>query len=473
MAAELSTWQSPETPVAPFWHRMPKFFLFPAQPAPLARVAATALAVAIAAWIFGRNVFTSPGIGTLVLLLAVLIASVVIARYGFLVIERTAAGYLSPKQYPEFGEQGSPYRPCKMFAILAGVPVLIVVASGLLKSALLLVLLLVAFALLLPASTIVLTMTDSLIEAVNPARCLKIARKIGKPYLVLCLFLLLLMLSSQQAADLVLPNLVGSQLEAQAEKVKQGASPQVLVAGIARTFAIGMFVTAFIANYFFVLMCALLGYVMYQYAGALGVSVVGPGEARTLGRISSAEHQRRARDALIGQMVAAGEIKEAIETLSSDLRDRPNDLSLHGRLHKLLLIEGAAVRIEDHTERYLELLLKTDNAREALPLVAAAFARKADYQPRNPSHVVPLARGALAAGKMKLATQLVRGFDKRYPMHADVPNVYLLGAQLMQHSGAPPAQALGVLKHLIGQFPRHPAAVEAKRMVERLGHGDQ
>jgi hypothetical protein len=215
-------------------------------------------------------------------------------------------------------------------------------------------------------------------------------------------------------------------------------------------------------------MCCLIGYTMYQYADELGVSVVGPGDARTIGRISSAEHERRTRDALIGQVVAAGEIREAIDMLNADLREKPNDLSLHGRLHKLLLIEGATPRIEDHAERYIELLVKTDNAREALPLVEAAFARRADYEPRKLELVVPLARGALAASKPKLAAQLIRGFDKRHRMHPDIPHIYLIGAQVMLEGGAPRAQATQMLEFLLSKYPDHPAAVEAKRLAERL-----
>lgn len=462
-----TTWQSPEAPVTPFWRRMPKFFLFPAAKPSLLRLVATSFAFGIAGWILGRSLFTSPFFGLLILLLVGLGTAVFLARYGFLVIERTAAGYLRPEHYPEFAEQGSPLRPYKMFLVMVVVPILIIVISGIFTSPVLMVLLFIAFALLLPASCMVMTMTDSFFDSINPTRCLEVARKIGKPYLALCLFLLLLLISSQQAADLFLPRF-GTQMQAHAKTMAAGGNPQEIAAGIGRTLGFGLFVLSFIGNYFFVLMCALIGYTMYQYADVLGVSVVGPGEARTLGRISSKEHERRTRDALIGQMVAAGEIKEAIDMLNSDLRDKPSDLSLHARLHKLLLIEGSTPRIEDHAERYIELLVKTDNAREALPLVEAAFKRRADYEPRTLELVVPLGRAALGASKPKLAAQLIRGFDKRHKMHPDIPHIYLLGAQLMLEGGAPRTQAIQMLQHLVGKFPDHPAAVEAKRLADRL-----
>ncbi|MCK6428037.1 MAG: hypothetical protein L6Q72_02980, partial [Burkholderiaceae bacterium] len=191
------------------------------------------------------------------------------------------------------------------------------------------------------------------------------------------------------------------------------------------------------------------------------------GEVATTGRVSSREHQRRMRDAMIGQMVAAGEIREAIDTLNDDLRDRPSDLALHARLHKLLLIEGSAPRIEDHTERYLELLIKSDNAKEALPLVEEAYGRKADWEPRKLEHVAPLARAALEAGKPQLAAQLIRGFDRKHRMHPDIPQIYLIGAKLLVQSGNT-AQAQRILEHLVASYAENPVAAEAKRLAERL-----
>jgi hypothetical protein len=454
-----------QMPVTPFWRRMPKFFLFPAARAPMIRIAVGGLAYGIAGWVFGRNLFTSPAFGTLFLFAVLLAVSVFIARYGFLVIERTAAGYLHPSQYPEFGEQGSPYRPYKMFLIMMVVPVLIGIVSAVFTSPLLMVLLFIAFAALLPASTIVMTMTDSFFEAINPARALEVARKIGKPYWGLCLFLLLLMLSSQQASELLMPKLLGPQMEAQS--IGPGTDLASVAAALGRAIATALFVAGFVGNYFFILMCVLIGYVMYQYADRLGVSVVGPGEVATTGRVSSREHQRRMRDAMIGQMVAAGEIREAIDTLNDDLRDRPSDLSLHARLHKLLLIEGSAPRIEDHTERYLDLLIRSDNAKEALPLAAEAYGRKADWEPRKLEHVAPLARAALEAGKPQLAAQLIRGFDKKHKMHPDIPQIYLIGAKLLVQAGNT-AQAQRILEHVVANYGENPVAAEAKRLNERL-----
>jgi len=213
--------------------------------------------------------------------------------------------------------------------------------------------------------------------------------------------------------------------------------------------------------------CALIGYATYQYADRLQISVMGRGGERL--KSSTGRHadvKARTRDVLIEQMVTQGEIKEAIDLLGHDLGQRPNDLSLHARLHKLLLAENYLPRVEDHTEKYLVLLANTQNWREALELVDEALARRADWSPRKVELIAPLARAALQKGRPQLAASLIRGFDKKHPNHPDIPQIYFVGAQLMAESARKPDEARRILQYLLQKHASDPVAVEAKRYLE-------
>ncbi len=179
-----------------------------------------------------------------------------------------------------------------------------------------------------------------------------------------------------------------------------------------------------------------------------------------------ADIKARTRDALIGQMLTQGEVKEAIDLLNDDLRQRPNDLSLHARLHKLLLAENYGPRVEDHTEKYLALLVKSQNWREALDLVEEARTRRADWTPRQVESIAPLARAAMQKGRPQLAGALIRGFDKKYPNHPDVPQIYFVGAQLMAESAGKPEEARRILQYLLQKYAADPVATEARRYLE-------
>lgn len=433
MESQSSSWAVEPASVRPFWKRIPKFFRFPAYLPPALRNLGLSAVLAVA--IHSE--------APLVVALVGLISLVVIVRYGFLVIERASQGYLRPQDYPPVLSQEHAWRPYKMFAVLVVATFVVGLLAALTKSNTVLVVSLILVALGLPASVMSMAQTDSLREAMNPVRLANIALRIGAPYLVLCLFLFLLMGGSNQAFELVAP-LFGDEVW--------------LLAGA----------SSFVGNYFFLIMCALIGYVMFQYHEELGVAVMGPGDSGRpvlKGRVNVAA---RNRDALIGQMVVAGEVAEAVSLVSEDLAERPNDLSLHGRLRRLLLAENDAIRLEEHTDRYLALLVKSGNLDEALTVVEEEMERRPGYQPRDAAQIPSLARRALERGAPKLAAALVRGFDKRFPGSNDLAQIYLIGARVLAEGARDDERARRMFEHVARTWPDQPAAAEAARHLAAL-----
>lgn len=441
--------------IEPFWQRLPKFFAVPMEGPVLARIGVLALAVPLAFLLIGLGL---PG---MLLLAAVWLLALVIGfQYGFRIIEQTARGFLRPSLFqPEFGERAISLRPYKYIAIylLFG---LVAVGMGYVfrKSEIIAVatwILLTAF--ILPAATMRLTTTASLRAALNPAELFLAMQRIGRPYLTLCLFIFFSDLC-RTTGVLLMAGVGGIGLVSLTGGEATGITSMIFVALIGLAFW-----------YFTYLICALIGYVMYQYAHELNLSVVGQGDRQRGGTLTrKVDMRKRTRDSIVDTLASTGDVRDAIELVSDDLRQRPNDLSLHSRLHKLLLQEGSVPRIEAHTERYLDLLMASDNAREALSLAQEALARNPAWGPRKTEHVVPLARAALAAGRTELVTSLIRGFDKKYRAHADIPNVYLIAAQMMMQTAGPSEQLRQLLEMLCSRFAQHPAGAEAIRMRDRL-----
>ncbi len=446
---------APAPPATPFWQCMPRMFLFPLQRAPALRIGGATVFVGVAAWFAFPGFSAAPLRSFLLLFLAMCGGSLFVAQFAFLVIERSAFGYLDTGSYPQTGERVDWRRPVKMFLVMVLVPVLIIVAGNAMAPRSLVLLALLAFALLLPASVIVLTMTDSFSDAVNPLRCVQTAWSIGPPYLLLCLFLLLLLSGSQETLHLLLP-----------ASNKGAAAPGGVAAG-AGSFAAAVFVATLVGNYFLVLTCALIGYAMFQYSTALGITVVGPGEGRSGAKASNSADARRRREALIGKSVAAGEYREAIELVSAEMRERPADLSLHASLHTLLLHEGNRERILAHAQRYLELLLAAGNGKESLAFFANTRSKFADFAPQDPAQRLRLAGMAIDALDPALAAELIRGFDRNYPGHPAIPDAYVLGARVMLQANRG-EEAKKLLQHAATSYPQTPAAAEALRYLQRF-----
>lgn len=440
----------------PFWQRVPKFFLLP-----LDKAVATRILVMSAAAVLSPLALMLGFVGFL-LMMAVLFGVLLVgAQYGFTIIERSSQGFLRPSDYPAVEVETSWARPFKYVAINI-VFVLVLVAVAIVTTSELMVWLawVLLFGIAIPAAVMRLVMTGSLRRAVSPGGIVEVIGRVGKPYIALCVFVFFADMCRTYGMGFIAG--VGG----------VGAAMTAAAGGAKAALGAGLFLVMFLIVagfwYFTYMICALIGYAMYQYADALEITVIGPGESRGPAT-RKVDVKARSRDALIAKMVASGDVREAIEVINDDLRERPHDLSLHARLHKLLLAEGYRPRIEDHTEKYINLLMKTDNAREALPLVEEAFGRDAAWSPRELSHVVPLARAALGASKPQLAAQLIRGFDKKHKMHPDIPAVYLIGAQIMLQQGGPAAaQARAILEHLVQKYPNEPAAAEGRRTLERL-----
>lgn len=390
------------------------------------------------------------------------------AHFGFRIIEESARGFLYPGEYPS-ANAGSGFERASKFAVInlflllfVGAVAFLARGSGFVIGFVGIVLSCLA----LPAILIRLIRSGSLGGALSPLGIAQVVLRIGKPYAVLCAFVFCL-LACQYWVIAVLAGMGGVTAMLLGTTSSGGGSG----AGVGALAAFGLMWAVFwYAHY---VTCAVIGYAMYQFADSLDITVVGPGERRHGGRVSAGrvDLAKRTRDALIAKMVARGEVREAIEMLNDDLSERPSDLSLHARLHSLLLAEGNGPRIESHTDRYLGLLMKSDNAREALPLVEEALGRNANWAPRQHEHVVPLAKAALDGGNPQLAARLIRGFDRKHRLHPDVPHAYLLGVRILIQTGAAPGQARQLLQHLAARFPDHPATVEARRAVERPGSG--
>jgi hypothetical protein len=454
-----TTYEYAETgPVEPFWQRIHKFFTLPLDRAVLLYIGGLGAASVVALALVFLGAF-----GVLLTILALLAVLVVGARYGFKIIERSSKGFLRPSDYPVSDDDlVSPYLPYKFVAINAVFGAVFGILTAITRGNefVAIVLWFLLFVLVVPAVTMRLVITGSLRGALNPGELVALVKRIGKPYAALAGFVFCADLC--RTYGMIALGVAGG-LGGGALGLAGGPKSGLGFGGLALVF----FMSAGFW-YFTYVICALIGYAMYQYADRLDISVLGPGERslRSTATARTVNIKARTRDALIGQMVSAGEIKEAIDLLSEDLRERPNDLSLHARLHRLLLAEGSSLRIDDHVDKYLTLLVKSQNWREALELYEEAIARRADWAPRDVVNIVPLAQAALRAGKPREAGLLIRGFDKKNPNHPDIPRAYLVGAQIMAEYAGKADEATRILEFLVKRYADDPAAAEASRYLE-------
>jgi len=109
-----------------------------------------------------------------------------------------------------------------------------------------------------------------------------------------------------------------------------------------------------------------------------------------------------------------------------------------------------------------------DDPAEALEQFKKRLAVDATYRPATGESAFAIAKTARKSGDMAAAVAALKGFDKAYPGHALVPEVYLFSAQMMANELANPDMARRISQHILQKYPGHFVAPEAKRLLATL-----
>jgi TolA-binding protein len=113
-------------------------------------------------------------------------------------------------------------------------------------------------------------------------------------------------------------------------------------------------------------------------------------------------------------------------------------------------------------------LLKNGKPDEALALFEKRVAADPAFKLPHAEHVLPLAKAAVAAGNLQAAVAALRGFDKKYPGHELIPDVYVFSAKLMADKLGNGEMAKKLLNHVMERYPGHYLAQEAKKTLQAM-----
>ena len=117
---------------------------------------------------------------------------------------------------------------------------------------------------------------------------------------------------------------------------------------------------------------------------------------------------------------------------------------------------------------YIASLLEAGRGSDAVTVFNECRAADAAFRLAQPEQVLPMAKAAMAAGDTHAAVAALRGFDKAYPGHSLIPDVYVFSAKLMAGSLGNIDMAKKLLEHVIARYPGHHLAQEAKRELQAI-----
>ncbi|MFZ6721691.1 hypothetical protein [Undibacterium sp. Ji49W] len=297
------------------------------------------------------------------------------------------------------------------------------------------------FAIPIPAAVMVLAIEDDTLRALNPLTSLFFIRAMGVSYFVVWAIFGGVLLA----------------IEGVRHVIPATWSPFVSVP-----------LVTFINFYLILATYSMMGYVLYQYHQQLGMAVEVDFDAQRVQAeasavpVSSDPFMQR-----IDALLLKGEVDAAIRLLEDEMRYDRNNLSMNERLYQLLQRKDDEKRILDQGRRYMLALSKATYHEKALHLLSELKKRDPAFDILG-DNVLQMAGTALAARDFKGAMNLIQGFDKKYPDHADIPAVYMMAARLSGDHFRKHAQAISILKVILQRYPNATATAEAVSYMETM-----
>lgn len=408
--------------IPPIWERLPQVFAYPLK------------GPCLAALLLYGILYTVGIIVPVVGLLFLLGAFVGLYKFAYDVLEGTARGREEP---PEVQSGATSWVLFKTFALFFVLIFAITMIAGVTESLLLTGLSALFAVLALPAAIIILAMTNSLINALNPVTWVGIMRVVGLPYFIASL-LLFMLAASQGTAEYLLTSVVGMGLLG----------------------AVGGFV---IGGYFLIASFHLMGYLVHQHHEALGVEQ----EVETASGL-----EVEGRSPLLTEvesLVKSGEVDEAVALLGRNLQQGglPEE---HDRYRKLLDLQGRKDDLLSHGRKYIPVLLYgVEQPKKALGVAEECLKIDPSFQTSEPKQVLDMARVADEYDRHDLVLRLTNGFANRHPKHPDVVENYYLAAKAFFLGRGEESKAHNILAQLQKRYPDHALREDIDRLASATG----
>jgi tetratricopeptide (TPR) repeat protein len=148
--------------------------------------------------------------------------------------------------------------------------------------------------------------------------------------------------------------------------------------------------------------------------------------------------------------------------------DDAQDLRKLGMQFQALITQADKSKALEIGRRYIGLLLKERNEAEAVKIFKECIAADPAFRLAQAEEVLPMAKAARAGGDPQTAVAALRGFDKAYPGHGLIPEVFVFSAKLMAEDLRNNAMARKILQHVVEKYPGHYIAQEAKRYLQAM-----
>lgn len=384
----------------PFWRRFDRAFRYPLAASPLTLILVLSLLTSVLSFIPFAFLLYLAATGALI-------------KYSFSCLQNTAQGRMTAPDITEAYGDGLALI-LRLLAIIIAITAAIVAINKFLGAGIAGLAGAVAIA-ALPAIIIIFAMTDSILEAINPARVFHLIGAIGLPYGLL-LAIIMIMAGSVE----FIGHLIGSDFS-----------------------VITLTLNAIVSNYYTIVVFHIMGYMLFQFQAELGYTARAEGDEGPTPR-----DDREWVLAKTGVLIKEGEYAAAAQVFDAALKSMPNSEAVNTQYFEFLLATHdrrdakSNQRLAAFASPYLQFLADNSPLKHKLGVSYQRVIRALpDYRPETARLRLLLAEACHKGGNPRSALRLLNGLHNDFPDFEDLVPAYQLMAEILDNQPGMAAQA--------------------------------
>lgn len=422
-------WVGVSNIIKPFWQVLPSFFSYPFSLYPL--VLNFILSVAL-------MLFSSAGPFFLIIYF---INWAIILKYSFSALKVTVHGDLRPPPVNKETISEDFDQVFKQIAIYVAIGISLVFIMVTFGPIIGILFFLFAF-LFIPSMLILLVVTNSFINAINPVSFIKLATRVGKGYLLMYLFLILI-----------------------------GGAPAYLFKFFYTYFPPKLFLLlkTFAANYYTIIYYHLMGYVILQYHEKIGYKVdFSDFKDRGATEEPVIDDEKTQMLNRINMLIKEGKHDEAIAFIKENTQNqRIDDVDLSDRYFNLLKMKNRTSELLSHGSGHLEILIQNGKKKEAIDTYSTLISIDASFIPSS-SALFKLGDWLNQSNKPKESLGVFNKLVKSYPQDPLTPRAYFRAAQIISDRLLNKEKAIKMLNVVVSRYPDHEIIPHVKNYLSTI-----
>jgi tetratricopeptide (TPR) repeat protein len=422
--------------ITPFWDRLSQFFLYPLQLEPILFIAILSVLNTFLYWLFFAHLF----------LWGLLI------KYSYAVLVRTAQGDLRPPTADSrtiSEDLGDVLKQIVLFVLIGLLFSIVTAKLGSVAGVLFLILAL----LFVPSMIILLAITNSLINAMNPMAFVRLAWRIGNGYLLMYLFLALLFIAPSALAHYLFPLLPGF---------------------------LERFIASAAVQYYTIVSYNLMGYVILQHHEEIGFHGVDYEDLKEQAPVledlvgKKLDMEKGPEDIegpLIGRLdllIKEGRIEDAFLLMRNEAHGDIKDRRLSQRYYQLLKLNKRKGEMLDHAVSYLDALVGEEDQDEACKVYRECISYDPHFTPK-PDALLKIGGWLMQSGAGKEAYRAYTKFIKGNPEDPSLFKAYFLTARVLHEKLNDTGKAQQILKGIIKRHPNDDIVLYARKYLDKMG----